>query len=75
MSSRRHLLVAHRKRVNFTQDDLSKYLGVGIRTINLWESGSKYPSLPNAVALAIALDITLADLVQSLGIATAGLKK
>jgi DNA-binding XRE family transcriptional regulator len=73
--SRRNLLVAHRKAANFTQDDLAKYLGVGIRTINLWESGSKYPNLINAVNLAIALDIPLTDLVQSFGIGTQGLKK
>jgi transcriptional regulator with XRE-family HTH domain len=65
---RKTTLKALRERANLTQRQLSDLANVTERNLYAWESGESYPRLDRALAVARALDISLEDLCESLGL-------
>jgi transcriptional regulator with XRE-family HTH domain len=61
------------KRQGLTQRGLSKKTGISESNINGWVSQGIYPSIDNAVKLAIALEVDLKTLFHAMGIDVAGL--
>lgn len=58
-----------RKRVQLTQEQLAKLLGVSTRAVQAWEGGEYQPMLtiPQIKTLCRALNCSLADLPDALG--------
>jgi len=57
--------LARRRRrwLDLTQKEVATRIGVAEQTLSLWETGTREPTLENAVAWAKALDLELADLL------------
>ena len=53
-----------RQRRGLTIDDLAHQIGVGPRTLSQWMAGEAWPRLDNARAIALALEVTIDDLVD-----------
>lgn len=61
------------KEKGLTQRGLHKKTGIPEITINTWVAGKYIPTLDNAVRVAIALEVDLKTLAQSIGIDVNGL--
>lgn len=57
-------LKRYRKEKNMTQQDLADVLGVSNKTVSRWESGGGYPDVPLLAPLALALGVTVDDLLD-----------
>ena len=53
------------KEPGLTRDFVAWKLGVTLRMVNYWQSGTKQPSLAKAVQLAEVLDCTLDSLLRT----------
>lgn len=51
-----------RDRAGLTQEQLARQLNVTLRTMQRWEDGSTEPKGSQAVELALALEVDVADL-------------
>ncbi|HGN7262165.1 TPA: helix-turn-helix domain-containing protein [Staphylococcus aureus] len=54
----------NRKKLNLSQEDISKRLFVSRQTISNWENGRSYPDVQNLLLLGDLFDISLDDLVK-----------
>lgn len=54
----------NRKRLGWTTTELGAEVGVSQRTVDGWERGEGKPSIDNAAALALALNVTIEDLMK-----------
>ena len=66
LDSREPTLRTLREAAGYTQEQLAKKLGVGIRIISDWENGKKIPKFDNAVSLASSLEVSLKTLAASM---------
>jgi len=57
-------IVARRKELGLTQEGLAELLGVDTETISRFERGAAAPSLATLEALALRLEITIAELLD-----------
>ena len=57
-------IAAKRNDLNYTQQDLAKKVGVDEKDVCAWEKGEKCPDVPTMNKIAMALDITLAQLLD-----------
>jgi len=57
-------IAAKRNALKYTQQDLAKKVGVDEKDINAWENGEKCPEVPMMNKVAMALDISIATLID-----------
>lgn len=57
-------IAAKRNDLNYTTEDLAKKIGVDEKDVCAWEKGEKCPDVPTMNKIAMALDITLAQLLD-----------
>lgn len=57
-------IIYHRKRLNLSQEELSKKLGVSRQAVSKWESGQTIPDLDKLVMLSQAFGESLDELIR-----------
>jgi len=57
-----------REAAGFTQEGLARAINKSFRTIGDWETGKSVPRLDNAIEAAKALNVSLDELAESLGL-------
>lgn len=58
------VLVEHRRRRGFTQDEVAAFLGVSKAAVSKWETGNSYPDITLLPQLAAFFDITIDELMD-----------
>ncbi len=62
----KNMLKVHRARMDWTQEELARRVGVTRKTVNTIENGIYVPSTYLALKLARAFEVTVEDLFQLL---------